>query len=108
VQGKIVALGLGAALAFVVGLADDVLGERFHPAVKALGQVVAALVVVLADVRTSFLPYEWMNVVVTVLWIVGITNAFNLLDNMDGLAAAFRFVAWWSCSSTRSCSASCS
>ena len=49
--------------------------------------------VVLADVRTSFLPYDWMNIVVTVLWIVGITNAFNLLDNMDGLAAGVAFVA---------------
>jgi UDP-GlcNAc:undecaprenyl-phosphate GlcNAc-1-phosphate transferase len=93
VQSKIVALGLGSALAFAVGLCDDVLGERFPPWTKALGQLVAALVVVLADVRTSFLPYDWMNVAVTVLWIVGITNAFNLLDNMDGLCAGVAFVA---------------
>ena len=41
----------------------------------------------------SFLPFEWMNKVVTLLWLVGITNAFNLLDNMDGLSAGVAFVA---------------
>lgn len=93
VQGKLVALALGSALAFAVGLADDVLGERFHVGVKASGQLLAALCLVVGDVRVSFMPFEWMNIVITVLWIVGITNAFNLLDNMDGLCAGVAFVA---------------
>jgi UDP-GlcNAc:undecaprenyl-phosphate GlcNAc-1-phosphate transferase len=93
VEAKLLALGIGASLAFAVGLLDDVLGEAFHPAWKAAGQVAAALVVVAADVRTSFLPYDWMNMLVTVFWIVGITNAFNLLDNMDGLSAGVALVA---------------
>jgi UDP-GlcNAc:undecaprenyl-phosphate GlcNAc-1-phosphate transferase len=93
VQGKILALGLGSALAFAVGLFDDIHGDRFHPAMKAGGQLLAALVLVAADVRTSFLPFEWMNTLLTVLWIVGITNAFNLLDNMDGLSAGVATVA---------------
>ncbi len=93
VETKLLALLAGAALVFAVGLADDVLGKRFSAGGKAAGQVLAALVIVAADVRTSFLPYEWMNTVVTVLWVVGVTNAFNLLDNMDGLAAGVAFVA---------------
>jgi len=93
VQGKLVALTIGSTLAFAVGLFDDVLGDRFHVALKFGGQIVAALILVAADVRTSFLPFEWMNVLVTLLWIVGITNAFNLLDNMDGLCAGVAFVA---------------
>jgi len=93
VGGKLLAIAIGSAIAFGVGLADDILGDRFHPAMKALGQIVAALVLVAADVCTSFLPFEWMNTVVTVLWLVGMTNAFNLLDNMDGLAAGVAFVA---------------
>ena len=60
---------------------------------KALGQISAALCVVIGGVSTSFLPHPALNVLLTVFWLVGITNAFNLLDNMDGLAAGVGFVA---------------
>jgi UDP-GlcNAc:undecaprenyl-phosphate GlcNAc-1-phosphate transferase len=93
VQAKLLSLLFGATLAFGVGLADDVLGTRFPVGVKALGQLVAAFVLVAADIRTSFLPADWLNVAVTVAWVMGITNAFNLLDNMDGLSAGVAFVA---------------
>jgi UDP-GlcNAc:undecaprenyl-phosphate/decaprenyl-phosphate GlcNAc-1-phosphate transferase len=93
VEGKLLALFIGSVIAFAVGLTDDVMGARFPAIVKAIGQVLAALVLIAADVRTSFLPYEWMNIVVTLVWLVGITNAFNLLDNMDGLCAGVAFVA---------------
>ncbi len=93
VERKLLALLVGGALVFAVGLADDILGSRFPVGVKAAGQIVAALVVLAADVRTSFLPFDWMNTVVTLLWLVGVTNAFNLLDNMDGLCAGVALVA---------------
>jgi UDP-GlcNAc:undecaprenyl-phosphate/decaprenyl-phosphate GlcNAc-1-phosphate transferase len=93
VQAKLLALLFGATLAFGVGLADDILGARLPVGVKAAGQVIAALVLIAADIRISFLPADWMNAVVTLLWVVGITNAFNLLDNMDGLSAGVAFVA---------------
>ena len=93
VQSKLLALLFGSSIAFAVGLADDVLGNHFHVALKAAGQVLAAVVLVLGGVTTSFLPYEWLNVLLTVLWLVGITNAFNLLDNMDGLCGGVAFVA---------------
>jgi UDP-GlcNAc:undecaprenyl-phosphate GlcNAc-1-phosphate transferase len=93
VETKLIGLLVGGALAFAIGLADDLWGSRFPAWGKAAGQLGAALVLVLADVRTSFLPTEWMNTLVTLLWLAGITNAFNLLDNMDGLAAGVAFVA---------------
>jgi UDP-GlcNAc:undecaprenyl-phosphate GlcNAc-1-phosphate transferase len=94
VQGRLIALLLGATTVFGVGLLDDLLGERFPVWLKALGQLLGALILVMGGgVTTSFLPYEWMNVVVTLLWLVGITNAFNLLDNMDGLSAGVALVA---------------
>ena len=93
VEAKLLALLFGATLAFAVGLADDILGTRFPVGVKAAGQIVAAAVLIAADIRISFLPADWMNAVVTLLWVVGITNAFNLLDNMDGLSAGVAFVA---------------
>ena len=93
VAPKLYALLAGAALVFGVGFADDVFGKRFPVGLKALGQVIAALVLIAAGVRTDFLPATWMNVAVTLLWLVGITNAFNLLDNMDGLSAGVALVA---------------
>ena len=78
---------------FIVGLLDDVLGTRFSPGWKLAGQVLAAAVLVSSGIRTDFLVYGWLNVIVSILWVVGITNAFNLLDNMDGLSAGVAFVA---------------
>lgn len=94
VEGRLRALLAGAVVIFCVGLVDDLLGERFPVWLKAAGQLTAALVVVVGGgVTTSFLPYEWMNVTLSLLWIVGIANAFNLLDNMDGLSAGVALVA---------------
>jgi UDP-GlcNAc:undecaprenyl-phosphate GlcNAc-1-phosphate transferase len=93
VGDKLLALLSGATLVFAVGLADDIWRERFPVWAKALGQVAAAVILIAAGVTTSFLPFHWMNVIVTLLWMVGMTNAFNLLDNMDGLAAGVAFVA---------------
>jgi UDP-GlcNAc:undecaprenyl-phosphate GlcNAc-1-phosphate transferase len=93
VRTKLLAVLGGATLAFGVGLVDDVLGRRFPVWAKALGQVLAAMLPVAAGIRTSFLPYDWMNVALTLVWIVGMTNAFNLLDNMDGASAGVAFVA---------------
>jgi UDP-GlcNAc:undecaprenyl-phosphate GlcNAc-1-phosphate transferase len=93
VEGKLLAMLAGGAIAFAVGLLDDVLGSRFKVGLKLGGQVLAAVVLVAGGIRTDFLHYEWLNVVLTLVWVVGITNAFNLLDNMDGLSAGVAFVA---------------
>jgi UDP-GlcNAc:undecaprenyl-phosphate GlcNAc-1-phosphate transferase len=93
VEGKLIALLLGSAVVFVVGLLDDVLGNRFKVGLKLAGQVLAASVLVAGGIRTDFLYYDGLNVAFTLLWVVGITNAFNLLDNMDGLSAGVAFVA---------------
>jgi UDP-GlcNAc:undecaprenyl-phosphate GlcNAc-1-phosphate transferase len=93
VETKLAAMMLGGSLAFAVGLVDDVLGDRFPVLLKLAGQVLAALVLVAGGIRTDVALYEPLNVAVTVLWVVGITNAFNLLDNMDGLSAGVAFVA---------------
>jgi UDP-GlcNAc:undecaprenyl-phosphate GlcNAc-1-phosphate transferase len=93
VESKLMGLLVGGVLVFLVGLADDVLGARFPVAGKAAGQLAAAGILVASGVRTSFMPGEALDVVVTLLWIVGITNAFNLLDNMDGLSTGVALVA---------------
>ena len=85
---------VGATLCFLVGCSTTCWAPRFPVAVQAGGPGAGGRVVVaFGGVRTSFMPEEWMNVVLTIVWLVGITNAFNLLDNMDGLAAGVAFVA---------------
>jgi UDP-GlcNAc:undecaprenyl-phosphate GlcNAc-1-phosphate transferase len=93
VERKLLALIGGSVLAFGVGLLDDVFGARFPVWAKLAGQVAAAAILIATDVRTSFMPFGWMNDAVTLLWLVGMTNAFNLLDNMDGLSAGVALVA---------------
>jgi len=84
---------LGAAAGvFLVGLLDDCRGTPVW--LRLLVQTCAALAVVWSGTRATFLVgHAWITVPVTVLWIVGITNAFNLLDNMDGLSAGVAGIA---------------
>ena len=93
VEAKLVGLLVGCAITFAVGLLDDVLGPRFGPGWTLAGQVAAASVLVASGIRTDFLIYAPLNVLFSIFWIVAITNAFNLLDNMDGLSAGVAFVA---------------
>ena len=90
---KLAAFFAGAALLVMIGVIDDLKGERFPYQLKFLAQFAAAAVVVAAGIRTSFLPYPWMNQALSIIWIVGIANAFNLLDNMDGLSAGIAIIS---------------
>jgi hypothetical protein len=90
---KLLGILLGSLIAFATGLADDIFGSRLPVWGKAAGQITAALCVVLGGVSTSFLPHPVLNAILTVFWLVGITNAFNLLDNMDGLASGVAVIA---------------
>lgn len=80
------ALGV-AALGFV----DDL--RALNPWVRLLAQTLFALIVWWAGTQVSFTRMEWLDLLITLLWIVGLTNAMNLLDNSDGLAASTTLVA---------------
>ena len=76
----------GAVVLHVVGLIDD--RKPLGPAIKFLVQfAVAFFVVGLMGIRAVEFAGTPISIIVTVLWIVLITNAFNFLDNMDGLSA---------------------
>src|SRR6185503_2477782 len=80
-----------ASFLFVVGLIDDLL--HIKPYQKLIGQVIGAAIVVnygLVLPWTRSLP---ANMVITIFWLIGITNAINLLDNMDGLATGIAAIA---------------
>jgi UDP-GlcNAc:undecaprenyl-phosphate/decaprenyl-phosphate GlcNAc-1-phosphate transferase len=85
----ILAAGIGLS---VVGLYDDLSGG-ISPWLRLSLQSTASVILVLAGITFSFFANDLVNDVVTVAWIVGITNAFNLLDNMDGLSAGVAAIA---------------
>lgn len=82
---------LGSTLAFLVGLVDDFL--HLPPLPKLLGQLAAALVLLLSGIGVWFTGVYLVDAAVSLLWFVGLTNAVNLLDNMDGLAGGTAAIA---------------
>lgn len=76
---------LGGTLLFLTGLIDDRFG--MSPLVKLIGQVIAAVILYWAEIKIGlFIDHPFVNFLLTLFWIVLITNSFNLLDNMDGLS----------------------
>ncbi len=82
---------VGAAAIFIVGLVDDLISLK--PATKLVFQIAVASFFVFFGYRLSWSASLTLDTILTVLWIVGLTNAFNLLDNMDGLCAGLCLVA---------------
>jgi UDP-GlcNAc:undecaprenyl-phosphate GlcNAc-1-phosphate transferase len=80
----------GAAAMFVLGFLDDRL--RLSPLVKFLPQCTVAILVVHEGVFLSATHWTWFNYLFSFLWLVGLTNAFNLIDNMDGLCAGVTII----------------
>ncbi len=81
-----------AALAMTaLGLVDDIYSLK--PQLKFTAQVTVAAVLLYSGFLLRLTPFPLLNIFITLGWIVGITNAFNLLDNMDGLAAGIAAIA---------------
>jgi UDP-GlcNAc:undecaprenyl-phosphate/decaprenyl-phosphate GlcNAc-1-phosphate transferase len=87
---QIALLMICAGLLFALGAAEDIAG--ISAPVRLLTQVILSIVLVRGGMVLTLFPQDTIfgfgaNAVITVLWIVGITNAFNFFDGMDGLAA---------------------
>ena len=83
---------LGAAsFLFLVGFVDDWL--HIKPYQKLVGQVIGAAIVVNYGLLLPWTRSLPANMVITIFWLIGITNAINLLDNMDGLATGIAAIA---------------
>jgi len=91
----------GALIMHLTGLVDDLSGGRVRAIPKLICQCVAALVVVVsgywfkglgfhADIFSG--PLTWLSIIISIGWIVGISNALNLIDGMDGLAPGISFI----------------
>ncbi len=87
----IVGMVIGATILVILGTVDDHSG--MSPTIKLSGQTLAAGVVVFCNCKVGFIPNDIITVLLSILWIVGITNAMNLLDNMDGMTGGVSFIA---------------
>lgn len=99
-QMSILSFLIGAVIIIIIGIFDDI--YELRASIKFLGQIVAALIMVIwggIEVEFINLPFDgeihfgFMSIPITVLWIVGITNAINLIDGLDGLAGGVSTIA---------------
>ncbi len=84
-------LVLGSLGMFALGLWDD--WRELRPQTKLVVQILGASLLLVFDIRLRWTGVALIDGLLTLLWIVGITNAVNLLDNMDGLAAGIVAIA---------------
>ena len=90
-SGELAGILGGVALLFAAGLVDDLWGLR--PVAKLAAQIGAAVLVLASGLEVEIVGNDVLAWGIGILWLVGITNAFNLLDNMDGLAATLAGIA---------------
>jgi UDP-GlcNAc:undecaprenyl-phosphate GlcNAc-1-phosphate transferase len=81
------------ALVFVCGVADDLYGLR--PLAKLAAQGAAAAIVIASGTHVQLVHNQIVGDAIAVVWLIGLANAFNLLDNMDGLAATLASIAFF-------------
>lgn len=87
---EVVGIFVGATLVSLAGALDDRRGMKSY--VKLAVQLAAAVILVISGVQVR-LFHGVLDILLTVLWVIGITNAFNLLDNMDGLSSGVATIA---------------
>jgi UDP-GlcNAc:undecaprenyl-phosphate GlcNAc-1-phosphate transferase len=84
----------GALMLLGLGLIDDIKFKGLGFKLKLVIQFLAAYIVVfLFDIRINFIPLYWISCFISIIWIIGITNAFNIIDIMDGLSSGIALIA---------------
>lgn len=101
---QVIGFYFGSFIIFACGIIDDI--KKLSPQVKILFQIIASCIVIYFGISLKINPdylqnlpngvvatIDFLIVPFTIIWIVGITNAFNLLDNMDGLCAGIAAIS---------------
>lgn len=88
---QLISIVVGATWVSLLGVLDD--RVRLSAGVKLLGQIFGALILIVTGVTVDLLHQPILDGAITMFWVVGITNAMNLLDNMDGLSGGVAAVA---------------
>src|SRR2546428_13948750 len=89
---EVLGLVLGGTLMVMLGLIDDF--GVLQPWPKLIGQLIAVFVLIRSGIRIEIaaLP-DWLDILLTVMWMIGIINAVNIIDVMDGLAGGVSVIA---------------
>ena len=89
---EVLGLMLAGTIVLLLGLIDDF--GVLTPKVKLAGQAIAVFVLIKSDIyiKLGFIPH-WAQIIITVIWLLGLINGFNLIDIMDGLSAGIAFLA---------------
>ena len=97
---KLIGIGIGIIIITITGILDDTIS--LTPIQKLIGQVLAAVVVVLFGVKINNINISYfvslglsnkISIAATIIWIVGITNAINLIDGLDGLSSGIALIS---------------
>ncbi len=88
---KVILLLIGSFIMFVLGAFDD--RKDIRPKIKFTIQLIFGIIVILFGFVSKILPYDWLNIILTLIWLVGITNALNMIDNMDGLSSGITAIS---------------
>lgn len=88
---QLAGIAAGAVLMFATGLVDDLRGLRPH--LKMAAQTAAACILLATGTTITRIPVPWLASLAAIFWVITITNAVNLIDNMDGLASGILLVS---------------
>jgi UDP-GlcNAc:undecaprenyl-phosphate/decaprenyl-phosphate GlcNAc-1-phosphate transferase len=88
---SIPAILISALIIFGFGVWDDY--KIISPIWKITGQLIATIFLIYLGVQVRLFQQNWLNLVITVFWMIGVTNAYNFVDSMDGLAIGLASLA---------------
>jgi len=101
-EDKVLGLLIGGTILLLVGNVDDARGG-VHPRIKLTGQFIAAFFLFYYGISMAFFTdisvmwgirwLNWLAYPLTLFWIIGLTNAFNLIDNMNGLSCGVAVIS---------------
>ncbi|MBN2682377.1 MAG: undecaprenyl/decaprenyl-phosphate alpha-N-acetylglucosaminyl 1-phosphate transferase [Bacteroidales bacterium] len=82
-ENPLVGIAIVVTLSFLMGLSDDIINTS--PYFKFFVQILSGIILIRFGIYISIFPYEYFNYLITILWVVGIMNSINMLDNMDAV-----------------------
>jgi UDP-GlcNAc:undecaprenyl-phosphate GlcNAc-1-phosphate transferase len=89
-DGNLIGIFLGSFTLLLLGLWDD--KRKLSPSHKFFGQILASLMFLVLSQRAVLLTNNFLDAFILLLWILGMINALNFLDNMDGLCGGITFI----------------
>jgi len=88
---QIIGILMASTLAFLMGLADDAFNTQ--PLLKFLTQMFCGLIIIFSGHSMTIFQNQFFNYLLTLVWVVGMMNSINMLDNMDGISAIVSMLA---------------